>query len=122
MEKRDVVFRPGLFNPKFSTHLSELIFKFTQKPNEMQFSNTLESFLLPGISIFRDYSPDLEAADMPPYLITQALEDLIYRNCNSFLIYTFDWLLCHLSFVCCLIIFWLQIELVDNEDLLEDLN
>lgn len=45
------------------------------------------------------------------YTINQALEDLFYRKEHTYLVYTFDWSICHLSFVCCLLIYWLQIEL-----------
>ena len=33
VEKKDVTFRQGFFNPSFAQHLSEIIYKFTQKPN-----------------------------------------------------------------------------------------
>ena len=54
VEKKDVAFRPGFFHPPFAHHLSEIIYKFTQKPNELHFSATIDAFLLPGIPIFRE--------------------------------------------------------------------
>lgn len=71
---------------------------------------------MPGVPIFIETSTLSEVADFEAetYPILHVLEDLFYHGKNSFLIYTFDWLICHLSFVCSLIIFWLQIDLVDE--------
>lgn len=109
-----MAFRPGFLHPLFALHLTELIFKFSQCPDEPHFSTVLDTFIPANRPIF------LESASEGGNSVLQVLEDLIYRNQNTFMLYSFDWHLCHLSFVCSLVVFWLQIEMVDPEELVEE--
>lgn len=106
VQKREINFRPGCLNSKFIKFSSELIYKFCQSPDQVNFSILLEQISKIEAPIF-----ELMESDESVYTINQALEDLFYRKEHTFLVYTFDLSICHLSFVCCLLIYWMQIEI-----------
>lgn len=83
------------------------MYRFCQDANDMSFNLLLEQMACLETPIFADH---IYSEGESIYTINQALEDLFYRKENTFLIFTFDWTICHLSFVCCLLIYWLQIE------------
>ena len=49
-------------------------------------------------------------------IVETILEDLFYYGKNQFLIFSFDWFFCHLSFVTCLLFYWVRVDILELDE------